>query len=408
MQYTINDLKNIAIGKAADVYEIFQNFFGEANTDIQDIPSDDDIKYWLSDRNIQENNETYECNDTIIQRLKNNYKDIKPQIFVWWPTVVITNENNYSTIIKDLYAKIGITTDGLIPYENNGFLLGKATYSAAQFQSGYIHSHLPPFSYSYGEIPKFQRPCLGTGPINHTIMDLKNEYEDSLWMLFCQELSLYVTVESLRGGPYIRMESIGASKKLNDYGKFTEVKTLDNIFPYRIPRDSVRELKNMILSFIPYYLKNGNLMISYHNERFDVGMSYYDFIIDISNSFIDYFNKNGESRLKQLLDESTMIVYSKISNGVFYDSSYSNTDMFESKRGTYLFDFKGSSVTLNIEPSIEEEDIPATILLNHKVAMYILDNILKTINYNYKNERFNDGGTAQEGVSSTNKAVYYI
>ena len=43
MQYTINELKHKIFKDVYDVYEIFQNFFDEEHTDLQNIPDDEDI-----------------------------------------------------------------------------------------------------------------------------------------------------------------------------------------------------------------------------------------------------------------------------------------------------------------------------------------------------------------------------
>ena len=356
--------------RVQDVYEIFQNFFGEQFVDLQ-----------------------------------YNSGGGPYAIMVWWPTVTVTNDNNRSIVIKDLYAKIVVTSEGRIPYENRGFQLNRTTFSNDQWLSEYSHSHIPRIS-RFG-VPNFANPCLGTGPINNTIVDLKNSYEEAVWMLFCQELSLYVTVESLRGGPYIRMESIGASKDLPGFQKFTTVETLYYTYTRNIDKD---EFDSKLREFILWYLEHGHLKFNYRQEEFRCGLPYYDFMIDISNSFIEWFNLFGErSRLTKLYNNS-ILIQAIVSQGKFYKNATENPINTASIEGQHVLTFKGESKTLHIEAPSSDSEQTVTTLLHHDIAMYILGRILRIINYRYCNEhnKLPESGSTQEGTSSTYQTVFYL
>ena len=43
MQYSLNELRQRIFSKVNDVYEVFQNYFGEEFTDLQNIPTDEDL-----------------------------------------------------------------------------------------------------------------------------------------------------------------------------------------------------------------------------------------------------------------------------------------------------------------------------------------------------------------------------
>ena len=220
MKYTVNQLYQHLFEKPLSIYEIFKGFFGEDFVDIQTHQGREltSFKEYLCAKICDENsfsneaieeicNQSFEVTEDQLTDLENTVKDKRFIIYVWWPRVTVTNEYNKSVNIQDLYAKIEIQNDGTIPYECNGFKLNRATYTREQFISGYMHSHI-------NIIPKnnftqFQIPCLGRGPIISTIGTLKNDYDEATWMLFCQELSMYVTVESISGGPYRRMDNIG-------------------------------------------------------------------------------------------------------------------------------------------------------------------------------------------------------
>lgn len=352
--------------RVADVYEIFKNFFGEQFTDLQTCGG-----YY---------------------------------IMVWWPTVTVTNDNNKNVIIKDLYARIQVTSQGKIPYENRGFMLNRTTFSNEQWASGYSHSHIPRIYHQ--EIPRWANPCLGRGPINNTIMDLKNEYEEAVWMLFCQELALYVTVESLAGGPYIRMEEIGASKELRDFRKFTQVENIRYFGRGFEDEDFDRTLKEFIL----WYLQHGHLKFDYSQERFKCGLPYYDFMIDISNSFIEWFNLFGTRSKLEVLYQNDIILEVKVAQGKFYKSDALSPINTSNVEGRPILQFKGDVKNLHIEPPVLDNEEYLTTLLHHNLAMYILGRILRVINYRYCNEhnKLPESGSIQEGTSSTYQTVFYL
>lgn len=225
MQYTINELRQKLSTDVLNVYEVFKNYFGEENVDLQDIPDEErvvDMIYACTDITNIETSFPIEISDADYDSIASRFRSAKPFILVHWPTVTVTNEYNRSITIKDLYAKIKLDCEGRIPTENRGFLLNRATYSVEQWVSSYMHSHI-------AQIPKdnlerFQEPCLGSGPIIDTINSLKADitegFDEIRWMLFCEELSRYVTVESIAGVPYNHLENVGMGTILSEYTGF--------------------------------------------------------------------------------------------------------------------------------------------------------------------------------------------
>lgn len=368
MSHTINSLRENNYNRIADVYEIFWNFFGEQFTDVE-----------LSQG--------------------------RANIYVYWPRVTVTNENDRSVTIEDLYAKVQITEEGTIPYENRGFQLVRSTFPEIQFASGYLHSHIPRFS----GVPHFQNPCLGSGPINRTIADLKNEYEEALWMLFCQELSLYVTVESLSGGPYLRMENIGQRGKLYNFDGYNDNDDMSSSF-WQCREDKKVLFMQIINTFTKYYLEHGHLSLSFVNGGFVPGMTYFDFMIDISNSFIDYYNKFGQRDNVQELYNRSIIVECLAADGSFFenDENLSNHD-YSQYEGQKVLEFKDHDILLHIEQATGEQHTEVTLLLHHQIAMHILHNILRIINYRYRNEHTtNNRGSNGKTLTSTYQTVCYL
>lgn len=386
MQYTINQFRKEAFKEVYQVYEVFQNFFGEDNVDLQDLPDDDTIAAKFSERNIpmREDGSSYEGHGNTFNSVIRDFSTITPFILVYWPRVKVTNENNKSIYIQDLYAKIKLDANGYMPVEDTGFRLNRATYPIEQWECSYLHSHINHIP--KGNLTNFQVPCLGTGPIRDTICNLKagisEGFDETKWMLFCHELSLYVTVESITGVPYNYLEKVHLNRLLPEYGNYDE--NYDSAL-YRFRQVfSLRDLRDFIL----YYLHNGNMAINYQDGIFKIGMSYFDYMIDISNSFIEYFNSNFEDRelAQKCFSPFHILQRSIASNGQFFDPSSSATSSdIRDYIGKKVCTFKGRDITLNITGESEEKP-QETIILSHGLAMYILNNILRTINFHYTNE----------------------
>ena len=392
------------------VYEVFKDYFGEDFTDLQGLPDDSGMEDIIQACDIEESEHehVYNVSDAQLSTAFRMCAGRHPFILVYWPRVIVTNENNRSITIQDLYAKIELDASGFIPTENTGFLLNRATYPMDQWVCGYLHSHISSIPMEDPQL--FRKPCLGTGPIRETICSLKADisegFDEIRWMLFCEELSRYVTVESLTGIPYKHLENVHLSDALpgfSGYGSsdMTGVHCFEKVLP-------ISSLKDFIL----YYLSNGHLSISYQGGMFKVGMSYFDYMIDISNSFIEYFNSHYDS--KPIADSCfarNVLYHALVSGGRFYKPSTSR-DLPDVSRyvGRKVCTFKGRDVTMNILPASEEKEKQETTVLNHSLAMYILNNILKIINYRYTN-----GYTRQHCQDSTaalpaptGQRAYYI
>ena len=384
MKYTINQLVQVLLQKPKEVHEVFKNFFGEEHVDII-LPSEEGLKmiirdYLTVERGLEEDTTdgSFELTDLIVTSMIRDLSYLNSVIYVWWPSVTITNENDKSVDIQDLYAKIKVGADGCMPTEYHGFFLNRSTYSTTQFVSNYMHSHI-------SSIPKsnfrdFQRPCLGSGPINYTILTLKTDYSEEMWMLFCQELSMYVTVESIKGRPYKYLERIGGREELDYYSDYKfEYASPDLFYSEFITSDKLKQ-------FLKYYLEKGHLKISFINSRFLCIMPYHEYMIDVSNAFIEFYNTYLKSTKENLnhLYRDKFLISASFDNGKFYKSYDVSTQSLEAYQHKFVLKFKGRDIYTNIIPSYSQET--TVTLINYKLAMYVLQRILRTINYRYKNE----------------------
>lgn len=406
MQCTINSLYEDLYERIDDVYEVFKNFFGEENVDLQNKQSEKDCKDYIrrflcrtfspTEFCHKKDEESFTLNKEHIQSLIENFKPCN--IYVYWPKVTVTNEHDKSIDIQDLYAKIVVNVAGTIPYEEVGFKLNRATYTEEQFGSSYLHSHIQ--NIPYDNYTKFMVPCLGNGPIKSTIDSLKTEYDEALWMLFCQELSMYVTVESLKGVPWKRLEEVTNKSKESisvTYEKQLSIYNFTDILP-----------SGTLITFISYYLKHGHLTFSYDGYRFVPGMDAIHYLIDLTNCFIECVNTGKivlEGDLKKLIRKAVLKEVAILDNEVYVFNNTTNIHDISECIGQPVLTFKGKQVTLNILKE-EEKERTESLLLNTKIANYIMDKVLNIINYRYVNEynRFQHS----DRTSPVGKKVLYL
>lgn len=415
MQYTIKQVWDHLHEKVKDTYDIFKSFFGEEHVDLQPYSAfctfennKDSLRLYMAigkDTKVVRKDEkygsVYDISEETLKDIEERYAHQIYNIFIWWDKVTVTNENDKSVVIQDLYAKVQINMNGTIPLESVGFLLNRATYSEMQFRSDYLHSHINGISKS--DFSFFNAPCLGRGPIVQTILTLKNEYDEAIWMLFCEELSKYVTVESLTGGPWRKLESIGVRIVDNRYKGYM-LGTVHQFFNSSL---GTEELKKHLKEFIKYYLENGHLSISYQYGYYTVGTPYYDYIIDISNAFIDFYNSYLNRFIPHITDLFTTGLLNKafVDNGKFYTTSYNgrfysgDIEMYQNK---YVLTFKGEKILTKIIPKEGGEEYTSTIL-DSNFATYLLKKILTVINYRYKNEH-----TGEQKESFSHSGAIYL
>lgn len=406
MQYSVNQLYSLQYKKLQDVYEVFKNFFGEEYVDLQMECSQSSVCHCINlvleefgvKVDFSNFDVVYDIPDDLLASVDEVARSKCGIIYVWWSSVTVINEHDKYIIIQDLYAKIRVQPDGLIPFESCGFLLNRATYTREQFLSNYLHSHIR-------EIPKddfseFGTPCLGQGPIAGTIQTLKTDFDEAEWMLFCQELSMYVTVESLSGGPWKCLESVGAARTLSEYNGFNFGYADRSSFVNHFPIDRLKD-------FVKYYIEHGHLVLAYRNGSFVCGMSPCEYVIDVSNAFIDFYNrylKTSESVLRNLFSRE-LLRHVLVKNGMLYQDGTAPTEHLDRYKNRFVLKFKGKEIRTKIIDTSSSESVP-TVIINYRLAIYILKSILRTINFKYKNEHNNNTGGQQSPAQACQKTVY--
>lgn len=301
-------------------------------------------------------------------------------LYIRFPKVTVTNEDDKSVDIDELYVLVPINGDGTLRRE---FSMVRSSYPIIQWLSGYSHSHLP--SLNTKSVPHFAYPCLGNGPLRPTQDNLRHKFNIDMWGLFAFELEKYVTQESLLGGPYIKLESIGKSSEA------TEIKLCY--------RDELHFLCDNIdfRDFLISYCSHTNLNVSYKEGQYDLGITDVNFVISLSDYFIKWYNnKVAEgvyyTTLINLIDNNILNKVIIDGNKVYSNAIIRNIDSIQSLEGTHLtrssnsdedFIFKGKPVKLHIDGNLNIKSKNYTLLLNTGICSYMLTKILEVINNKY-------------------------
>ena len=372
--------------KPLKVYEIFKEYFGEDKTDFQCL-SFEDYKLRYEGESVFNPQDWLKSCD----------------ILIWFPEVKVTNENDKSITIRDLYVKVSVCTDGTLMKKPT---MNRATFSYEEWMSGYSHSHLPNIYTS--KLKDFRIPCYGFGPINDTIEFLLTSCDEEYWMLLCSEIEDFVQVESIEGRPFKYLEHVGDID--------TSPIKLDRRFPYmgsfsRIYTLEDKILRCMSMDFLRYVIQTSEIPLEYTNNVYTFGMSYMNSIIWFSNKFIEWYNRDDNPYRKAVgldcLLRKIYLVKGRIKeDGKFYitklnsENSPGSPDDYNE---TELFRFKEKPVLLMIDqpkPLAAVEN--TTILLSPPMVSNFESAILKTINFKYGRKTDSTEGTC------SSKHAYYI
>lgn len=418
----IEELYQSSTGKIHQVYEVFKDYFDEERVDLQYAETLEQFKRRLLHKVYSEVisrififesntwNNTNEQDKEIIKALLNErvlatfvgsdetaFKYLFPfllekystsiyseiaYIMVRFPEVRVSNENDKYVDIKELYARVKVSGEGKI---QGTFGLARADYPISHIYADYAHSHIPGITL---EANQFKSPCLGSGPINRTICSLVEEGDLSSWMLFCRELDVYVTVESLSGVPHRKLEHITGDKKLRKIDQQFSIYRCRNylktfIRHRNIPRE---ELKG----FIIYLISKDIIKFSRSNGAYYLGMGFKDFIVSVSNAFIDYVNNYVERtennkivfNISNLTSMDVLKPY-VIKDGIIYSIENSTGSLESTLRlsGRTLFKFKDSEVKLNIYDDTYSSENNTVYLLNPSFCEELLTYLIIYLNY---------------------------
>lgn len=391
------------------VHSIFINTFGEDRVDLQGVLSEDDfvsrmlgMLITLPEKATMLIGDVSEDDFIVYQeRLRNVLRQNlnNATIIVHFPELTITNERGRTHLIRDMYARVVLLPDGKLC---SGPQFHRATFTYAECKNNYLHSHVR--TIPFDDLTKWQGGCLGSGPIRDTISRLSIDFSWEDWTLFAVQLDQYVHVESLEGGPYHRMESIGTNsgrwREQNDITRFLRIPRPLLSSPTRVnaPQFSENFTKEHFSEFVTYFCRHfreTGLFIAFANDHYFWGSPVIETVEKMSNMFIEWFNTQrhlGEitATYEELL-RNFIIKHSIVRNGKlinYIPESNTNNRNYANYEGTHLFYFKGNPVTFHYIPPETTENLTvqeASRTLNTNLVIAVIQAIETHITLAYGN-----------------------
>lgn len=355
------------------VTEIFNDFYGEERVDLQPISLEKFIyelgrtemqdivgggsstfagsSYMRSHRNeplivnysnrmyshvLTESIEVFDRYAPYMKEFIGNKWFIEIPIIIHFPHVTIRNEYDRTVEVDNLWAKVPVTWEG----KGRGwFRMNRSEYDVVHMQSDYMHSHVSGIDFDF----KFRSVCTGSGPINSTMISLTVGFDEPIWQLFCLELERYMGTESLSGGPYRRMENIGAnSSNMRDNFSMEQISYVSN-------NHFSMETSN---EFLDYLLASNVLKFNYRNGSYGLAHTFADTVLTISNAFIDWYNAKYRTTYNipaiEYLRGDGIIKEAIIANSAIYDPNSNASRDYSQYVGRKVLTFKGHDVNLVI------------------------------------------------------------
>ena len=244
-----------------EILELFKQQFGEDHIDFDVFTTQENLPSYVSLSSVSQY--FLLCCDTW-----------KHNIVIKIDKETVKNELGLSTVIYDLFIKLEFRRNGALCY---GIYYKKATFTKNQLLSHYIHSHCPRL-YASDRI-EWQHVCTGNGPINNSVTALA--YADTpleRYYGFIAELRQIVRVESLQGGPYIKIEDINGTLKER---KLVNMVTLT--------------FTNKQKEFVKSYIRSNRLKLGVINGKFCLGCSFVEWLTDLTEYAKAWGKENDQS-----------------------------------------------------------------------------------------------------------------
>lgn len=296
--------------------------------------------------------------ETVYRKLDNicPYYDI----IVRFPHETVTNEMNESTEIYNLFIRIRMRRDGtMFNYPE----AKKSSFTIDQLCSGYVHSHVTRITGTLNSNVKIWRPmCFGSGPIVTSLEHLLSRVPEDLqasWIGFIGELKQWTRIESIDGGPYMRIREIGKEEK-----PVTKVS--------QVIMGSRPTYKKILKS----YIRAGRMKVGFASGKFCLGVPFTEWLIDFSRYAEEWIRQTRQ------VTEYTGIIFNDIlikDNKIFKQAETEETR--RNWLGVTVLTFKGVEVPLTLIES--ERTVQHMKLIPYYDGVRIVKHLLNTLNYYY-------------------------
>lgn len=266
-------------------------------------------------------------------------------IVVHFHDITVSNENDDSTTIEDIYSSTCISYGGYHSSYNFWF---RTTVSGLHYRSAYRHSHL-----SAGREPQWSRPCLGSGPITMTMETLRNTTDINFWNLFWLELDKCIRVESLGGGPYTHIRDISdRGRVVRDFNCF------EYVDPYRFDSSVCSDMFDEVTLRV---LKSAQLKYAFRSSNICIVTPFEDFTVLVSNCVLDYLQQlHGQNfekaeQLASRLFRNGWMIFGQITTTGHILSYGSESPVNPPSDRPAGFSFRGTPVIFKVRETAESQ-----------------------------------------------------
>lgn len=185
------------------------------------------------------------------------------KVYIHFPEVTIRNSRSQSITVRDLFFRFNFDGIGAM---KDGLEGSKSTFTTDEFESGYMHSHIPSLQmYNQDASDRrktrlpFQSVCLGAGEMKPMMLNYRLDPNQEDFEMMLHMLKTVASWESIEGVPHARMENviskqIGAPNLHWQHG--------DQVFRTIITKS------NRINHNLDWYYTNGQYSIV-DNEKFE-------------------------------------------------------------------------------------------------------------------------------------------
>ena len=319
-------------------------------------------------------------------------------ILLHFPKRTITNEAGHSIDIFDLFVRIPICDDGSF---TTRFRYLRTSYTMAQIDRGYLHSHCPGFGYTSMDILHWEDVCTGSGPINDTMARMNSQgpnMDPIVAGLFFWELDKIIGIESEVGGPYQHLDNVGKQESyVPNYSNIGRVSD-------PLPKD-----------FIESYLSTDRFKVVFQNGGYCLSTSFLEWRVDFTDYLIHWANCMQTFFHRNVLLRRWLQPVVIMNNREVEPMEQLSQDArnFIQSLGDefHMVTFKGKDFCFKVTDSLDMTETKNVLLVRRDIATETLYTFLQILNYRYgkteKQEELTDPETFYSEVR-TGKYVQRI
>lgn len=335
----------------------------------------------LTIENILPNLEEAEVNTILLVTntfILRNYYSLGARIIIHFPERTLVNDYDKRHYMKDLYVKLEVKRDGTI-YDS--IMMTKSTFSNVEWTSRYVHSHSSGATLTATNDSIWGSCCLGRGPLSSTIPALRVDSNLEMWPLFCLELDRYTEVESLQGGPYQKFEHLN-SRSFSQV--MTNLSGAHTFFASPAYKQFILDNPSFLKKFLIYIVQKKTINFNYYHNKFNIGHSFTDYVLILSNLFIEYYNREYvlHTTPENRITLETLYRIGILGEGIIENNliKYTSTsrEITRESTGQIMFNFKGRPVIHRVEQSVTQSEV--LILLTPSLLDSITNILLTFIN----------------------------